>query len=81
MQNHQFGIPINDKCRDVIVTLLNFEKWGVRFVPIAVFDDLEKISRPVLSRLTGVAGKSYSILVSARERMPEYLSEQMVACN
>ncbi len=57
------------------ITLLNLEKWGVRFVPIAVFEDLEKISRPVLSRFTDVAGKSYSTVVSAREHMPEYLNE------
>ncbi len=63
------------------IALLNFEKWGVRFVQIAVFEDLEKISRPVLSRFTDVAGKSFSTLVSVRERMPEYLNEQMAACN
>jgi hypothetical protein len=70
-----FGIPTSDKCRDSTITLLNFQKWGIPFTSIAVFEDQEKITKSVLHKFRDVSGRNYSSLDSAKKYMPEYIKE------
>lgn len=73
-----FGIPNDDRCRDVTITLHQFERWGLSFQSLAVFEDQQAISRPVLARFSDVAGKQFSSL-AAQDRIKRYLGEMLEA--
>ena len=65
------------KARDATITLLQFEKWGLDFRSLVVFEDQEKINRKVLARLSDVCGRQFSSLTGNHERIERFLSETM----
>jgi hypothetical protein len=73
------AIPNDDRCRDVTITLHQFERWGLSFQSAAIFEDQQAISRPVLARFSDVAGKQFSSLASNRERIKKFFIEALDA--
>jgi len=73
-----FGIQNDDKCRDVTITCLQFEKYGLPFRSMAIFEDQESINRKVLARFSDVCDKQFSTLATNRDRISKYLSEIIV---
>lgn len=71
------ALPSDDKTRDATITLLQFEKWGVTFRTLAIFEDQEQINRKVLARYSDVSEKQFSSLGANRERIKRYLQEAM----
>jgi len=69
-----FGIPNDDKCRDVTITCLQFEKFEVPFIVAAVFENQEEINRKVLARFSDVCERQFPSLQSAKERFDKYLA-------
>ena len=63
--------------RDATIALLQFEKWGIRFRSLAIFDDQESINRKVLARLSDVCEKQFSSLTANRERIVHFLDESI----
>jgi len=68
-----FAIQNDDKCRDVTISLHQFEKWGIPFRSLAIFENQTDINRKVLARFSDVSDKQFSSLVSNRERIHNYL--------
>ena len=67
------------KTRDATIALLQFEKWGIRFGSLAIFEDQESISRKVLARFSDVSEKQFSSLTPNRERIARFLKETISA--
>ena len=63
--------------RDATIVLLQFEKWGVPFRSLAIFEDQETISRRVLARYSDVCEKQFSSLTSNRDRITYFLEDSI----
>jgi len=74
-----FAVQNDDKCRDATITCLQFEKWGIKYRSLAIFEDQEEINRKVLARFSDVCEKQYSSLSPNKERIDKYLQEIMFA--
>lgn len=65
------------KARDATIALLQFEKWGVDFQSLVIFEDQERINRKVLARLSDVCGRQFSSLTGNQERIGRFLDESI----
>ena len=71
------GIANDARTRDATITLHQFEKWGIPFRSLAIFEDQEAINRKVLARFSDVCDKQFSSLALNRDRITRFLSENI----
>ena len=70
-----YALPNDDKVRDANISLQQFERWGLPFRSLAIFEDQEQINRRVLARFSDVSEKQFSNLTGNRDRIEKYLGE------
>ncbi|MBI4567383.1 MAG: DUF1828 domain-containing protein [Planctomycetes bacterium] len=71
------ALPSDDKTQSAHIALLQFEKWGIAFRSLAIFEDQESINRKVLARFSDVCEKQYSSLSANRERITKFIEETL----
>jgi len=71
-----FALSNDDKVRDATIGILQFEKWGLPFHSLAIYENQEDVNRKVVARFSDVCEKQFSSL-SAGERIERYLAESM----
>ena len=61
--------------RDATITLHQFERWGLEFQSLVIFEDQERINRKVLARISNVCGRQFSSLTGNHQRIGRFLDE------
>ena len=72
-----YALSGDRKTRDATIMLLQFEKWGLPFHSLAIFEDQEAINRKALARFSDVCEKQFSSLTANRDRIQRFLAESM----
>ena len=68
-----YGVPSEDKMNVATISLLTFERWGLKHQSLGIFEDQQAIQRKPLARFLDVVGKSYSSLYENKERIGGFL--------
>jgi len=72
-----YALPNDARTRDAHIAILQFEKWGIEFRTLAVFEDQESISRKVLARFSDVCEKQFSTLGTNKDRITRFLEQAL----
>jgi hypothetical protein len=73
-----FAISNDDKCNVATINILQYEKWGLKFKSLAIFEDQEKVSKKAIARFSDVVEKQFSSLTANTERIEKYLKENIM---
>jgi hypothetical protein len=69
-----FALPTSDRTNVAALSIVQLEKWGHRFDPVAVYENEGVISRKARSRLADVCPTRFPSLDIAEARLPETLA-------
>lgn len=70
-----FALANDDRTMIAHITMLQFERWGLPFLSVGIFQDQETINRKVLARFTDVCGKQFSNLAGNKDRIRSYVDQ------
>ena len=70
-----FALANDNKTQVATIALHQFERWGLDFRSLSIFENQEEISRKVLARFSDVSEKQFSNLYGNRDRIGRFLAE------
>ncbi|MBC8184684.1 DUF1828 domain-containing protein [candidate division KSB1 bacterium] len=72
-----FAILNDSKCKDVMISMYQFERWNIKYNSVSIFENQETINRRVLAQFSDIGEKQFSSLLSNKDRITKYLFEQI----
>ena len=72
-----FGITTDSKCQTATNIIYWWERLGEAFQVMAIHENQQEISRPVLARFSDVCDKQFSNLPTNRDRIKSFLEESL----
>lgn len=70
-----YALQNNDRVKEAMINLLTFEKWGLKFKSIGIFENQEEINRKTLAKFSDVCEKQFSNFPGNRDRLLKYIEE------
>jgi hypothetical protein len=70
-----YAMASDDRVKEAMINLLTFEKWGLTFKSIGIFENQEEINRKTLAKFSDVCGKQYSSFPGNKDRILKYIQE------
>ena len=70
-----YALANDDRVREATINLLMFEKWGLKFRSIGIFEDQEEINRKTLAKFSDVCEKQFSNFGGNTDRLLKYVQE------
>jgi hypothetical protein len=68
-----YALPNEKKVQEATINLLTFERWGLTFQSLGIFEEQERINRRVLAKFTDVCDKAFSSLDENKDRISTHL--------
>lgn len=72
-----FALSSDSQTKDATIALHQFDKWGMQFQSIALFENQESISRKALAQLTDICDKQFSSLEGNQAIITQKLERMM----
>ena len=63
----------DDRVRDATICLHQFERWGVPYRSLGIYENMEEINRKVAARFTDICEKQFSSLAANREVISRFI--------
>jgi hypothetical protein len=68
-----YALPNEKRIQEATINLLTFERWGLTFQSLGVFEEQGRVNRKVLAKFTDVCDKAFSSLDENQDRIRDYL--------
>jgi hypothetical protein len=74
-----FALPSDERTSIATITLHQFREWGLRYTPLGIFEEQERINPKVLARYSDIGDKLFSHIPGNEDGIREYIREHQAA--